>query len=52
MAPLPALNRGFGGSKFHQVAHYADRTVIPYHPRAVVLFAGTHELAGHKPKTS
>ena len=52
MAPLPVLNRGFGGSKIRQVAHYADRVVIPYHPRAVVLFAGTNDIAGSKPKTA
>ncbi len=52
MAPLPVLNRGFGGSRMHQVAHYADRIVIPYRPRAVVLFAGTNDIAGSKPKTA
>ncbi len=52
MAPLPVLNRGFGGSRIHQVAHYADRIVIPYRPRAVVLFAGTNDIAGSKPKTA
>ena len=52
MAPLPVLNRGFGGSKMHQVVHYADRVVIPYHPRLVVLFAGTNDIAGSNPKTA
>jgi lysophospholipase L1-like esterase len=51
MAPLPAINRGFGGSKIHQVAHYVDRIVTPYRPQAVVLFAGTNDIAGSKPKT-
>ncbi len=52
MAPLLVINRGFGGSRVHQVAHYADRIVIPYRPRAVVLFAGTNDIAGSKPKTA
>jgi lysophospholipase L1-like esterase len=52
MAPLPVINRGFGGSKIHQVAHYVDRIVAPYHPRAVVLFAGTNDIAGPKPRTA
>src|SRR5512136_620806 len=52
MAPLPVINRGFGGSKIHQVAHYVDRIVVPYRPRAVVLFAGTNDIAGSKPKTA
>ena len=52
MDPLPILNRGFGGSKIQQVVYYVDRIVIPYHPRAVVLFAGTNDIAGPKPKTA
>ena len=52
MAPLPVINRGFGGSKIHQVTQYVDRIVIPYHPRAVVLFAGINDIAGSKPKTA
>lgn len=52
MAPLPVINRGFGGSKIQQIAHYADRIVIAYNPRAVVLFAGTNDIAGSRPKTA
>jgi lysophospholipase L1-like esterase len=52
MAPLPVLNRGFGGSRINQVAHYADRVVLKYRPRAVVVFAGTNDIAGPKPKTA
>ncbi len=52
MAPLPVINRGFGGSKIDQVAHYIDRIVTPYHPRAVVLFAGTNDISGSKPRTA
>jgi len=29
MAPLPVINRGFGGSRIHQVVHYVDRIVVP-----------------------
>ena len=52
MAPLPVINRGFGGSKINDVVYYADRIAIPYRPRAVVLFAGTNDIAGRKPKTA
>ncbi len=52
MAPLPVINRGFGGSKIKQVAYYVDQIVTPYHPRAVVLFAGTNDIAWPKPKTA
>ena len=52
MAPLPVINRGFGGAKIKQVTYYADQIVIHYHPRAIVLFAGTNDLGRFKPKTA
>ena len=52
MAPLPVINRGFGGSKIDQVARFVDRIVLPYRPSAVVLFAGTNDIAGPKPATA
>ena len=51
MAPLPVINRGFGGALMGDVVRYADRVVLPYEPRAVVLFAGTNDIAGRKPAT-
>jgi lysophospholipase L1-like esterase len=52
MAPLPVLNRGFGGSKIGDAVHYASRTVLPYRPKAVVLYAGTNDIAGPRPATA
>ena len=52
MAPLPVINRGFGGSKIGQVAYYADDIVIAYRPQAVVLFAGTNDLGRFRTKTA
>ena len=52
MAPLPVINRGFGGSHMRDVIYYAARLVVAYRPRAAVLFAGTNDLAGSKPKTA
>jgi lysophospholipase L1-like esterase len=52
MAPLPVLNRGFGGSRMPDVVHYAERIVRPYHPGAIVLFAGTNDIADPKPATA
>ena len=51
MAPLPVINRGFGGSRIDEVVRYAPRIVVAYRPRAVVLFVGTNDLSGSKPKT-
>lgn len=44
MAPLPVLNRGFGGSTIAQSNLYFDRIVAPYRPRAIVLYAGENDL--------
>ena len=52
MAPLPVINRGFGGSHMRDVVYYAQRVVVAYHPRAVVLFAGTNDIAGPRPSTA
>jgi len=52
MSPLPVLNRGFGGAKINDVVRYIDRIVIPYRPRAIVLFAGTNDIAPPKPATA
>jgi esterase/lipase superfamily enzyme/lysophospholipase L1-like esterase len=42
---LPVLNRAFGGSTLEQCVRYMQRLVIPYNPRAVVLYAGDNDLA-------
>ena len=51
MAPLPVLNRGFGGSHIAHVNHYASRIIVPNEPRAVVLYAGDNDLAAGSQKT-
>lgn len=44
MAPLPVINRGFGGSKISEVNSYFDRIVTPYRPRAIVFYAGENNI--------
>jgi lysophospholipase L1-like esterase len=46
MAPLPILNRGFGGSQISEVNHYIDRIVFPYKPQTIVFYAGENDLSG------
>ncbi|WP_458070685.1 SGNH/GDSL hydrolase family protein [Rhodanobacter sp. BL-MT-08] len=47
---LSVINRGFGGSELADSTYFADRIVAPYHPRAVVLYAGDNDLQdGHSP---
>lgn len=45
---IPTVNRGFGGSELADSVFYADRIVLPYRPRLVVLFAGTNDLKNGK----
>jgi lysophospholipase L1-like esterase len=39
-----AINRGFGGSLMADSVYFADRIVIPYAPRIVVLYAGDNDV--------
>jgi lysophospholipase L1-like esterase len=42
------INRGFGGSEVADSVYYADRIVIPYAPKLIVLNAGTNDIAAGK----
>jgi hypothetical protein len=45
------INRGFGGSELSDSVFYFDRIVTPYHPRMIVLFAGSNDInAGKTPE--
>lgn len=49
---INTINRGFGGSELADSVFYADRIVIPYAPRAVVLYAGDNDISsGKSPET-
>ncbi|MEI7533244.1 MAG: GDSL-type esterase/lipase family protein [Verrucomicrobiae bacterium] len=45
---LPVVNRGFGGCQLADVYEYADRIVIPYAPREVVIYAGGNDISSGK----
>src|SRR5258706_12230310 len=51
MAPLPVINRGFGGAHISHVNEYLEQIVIPFKPQAVVLYAGENDLGWHSKKT-
>jgi lysophospholipase L1-like esterase len=44
----PVLNRGFGGSQIIDSLYFADRIILPYRPRLVVLYAGANDLNAGK----
>ena len=43
-----AINRGFGGSQMIDSLEFADRIILPYRPRMVVVYAGDNDLAAGK----
>jgi lysophospholipase L1-like esterase len=45
LAPLPVVNRGFGGSTSPQLWWYAERAVLARQPRVVVVYVGDNDLA-------
>src|SRR5262245_59164764 len=44
MAPLPVLNRAFGGSQTWEALAYTDKTVTPYRPRIIVDYCGSNDI--------
>lgn len=48
MAPMPVINRGFGGSHIEYVNRWFDQIVAPYRPRAIVFYAGENDLDAGK----
>jgi lysophospholipase L1-like esterase len=46
---LPVVNRGFGGSELADSVNLADRIILKYQPREVVIYAGANDVAAGKP---
>lgn len=42
------LQRGFGGSDLSDVRYFADRIIVRYQPRQIVLYAGENDIASGK----
>jgi len=54
MAPLPSVQRGFGGAKINDLIHYMDRLITAHEPAMVVLYIGSNDLlafGGNRPKS-
>jgi len=47
LAPLTVIPRGFGGSTMADLLHFADRIVLPYKPRAVVIYEGDNDTGSY-----
>lgn len=39
------INRGFGGSSLPDVIRYADKIILPYYPKQIVIYCGENDLA-------
>lgn len=39
------VGRGFGGSHFSDLLHYADQIVFPYEPRMILVYEGDNDIA-------
>jgi len=46
---FPVVNRGFGGSQLADSVNLAERIIIPYEPRQVVIYAGGNDINAGKP---
>lgn len=42
------LNRGFGGSEFSDLLHYAHRVILPYKPSKIFIYEGDNDVAAGK----
>lgn len=45
MSGMRVMNRGFGGAQISDINAVFDRFVAPYHPRAIVFYAGENDYA-------
>ena len=51
LTPLNVLNRGMAGAKMGDIAYWVNELVLQYKPAAVVVYAGSNDLQGTRPKT-
>jgi hypothetical protein len=47
-AGMDVALRGYGGSQISDAVYYVERIVVPYHPTAIVLYAGDNDIAAGK----
>lgn len=51
VAPYPVIQRGFGGSRYSDLAVYIKRIVYPHQFRAIVIFVANDVTGGSEDKT-
>ncbi len=45
LAPVPVVNRGFGGSTIPDVLYFANRLILPHQPKIIVFYCGENDLS-------
>ena len=50
MAPIPVINCGFGGSRIFDSVYWLEDLLHGLEPRALVVFAGTNDITGDRPR--
>lgn len=40
------INRGFGGSSLPDLIRYADKIIVPYTPKQIIIYCGENDIAG------
>ena len=48
MAPIPVINRGFGGSTMPDANQYFDQTVGKYKPKLIVYYEGDNDISAKR----
>lgn len=46
LAPIKAINHGFGGSRAYDSIYYSQELIFDYHPKIVAIFTGTNDIHG------
>ena len=44
MAPLPVVNRAFGGARTWEVLHFFERIILPCRPCIIVYYCGSNDI--------
>jgi lysophospholipase L1-like esterase len=45
LAPLTIIPRGFGSSTMYDLLYFADKIVLPYKPRAILIYEGDNDIS-------
>lgn len=51
-APLSVINHGFGAATFPEMTYYAERMLVPYKPKTIVLYCENDLFIGKPQRTS